>query len=308
MDITKPILVLGGTGHYGRHIVQSLLNKNEAVRVLSRNPAQARKLLGEKLEIIKGDVLSAESIAQAVDGVKAIVIALSAFTPKLIGQLEAIELDAVLQVLATANKAGVNRIVYISAYDLNQALTDRLKLKTPKIKQHIENFLLKSDFNWTVLGAAPSMEIFFAMTRGDVMAVPGGGPPALPTISPVDLGEITAQTTLRNDLSGRRIRLTGPEALSFPQAANRIATITGKPIKFRKIPLILPTIARNIIKPFKPICNMLQYIYEMIGYIKLLNQFPQAIAKEVPIDHQYLITTFDYQPTTFEAEIKRRFK
>ena len=41
--------------------------------------------------------------------------------------------------------------------------------------------------------AAPSMEIFFAMLRGDTLVVPGGGPPALPTVAASDLGEIAAQ-------------------------------------------------------------------------------------------------------------------
>jgi uncharacterized protein YbjT (DUF2867 family) len=47
----KPILVLGGTGHYGRHVVQSLLERGAPVRVLSRNAGNARKILGEAPEV-----------------------------------------------------------------------------------------------------------------------------------------------------------------------------------------------------------------------------------------------------------------
>ena len=63
----KSILVLGGTGHYGHHIVQSLLGKGASVRVLSRNAGNARKILGETHEIIEGDITSRESIIESTE-------------------------------------------------------------------------------------------------------------------------------------------------------------------------------------------------------------------------------------------------
>lgn len=86
----------------------------------------------------------------------------------------------------------------------------------------------ESRFNWTILGGAASFELFFAFLKNNKMVVPGGGMNPVPIISPEDVGEITAQTVLRNDLSGRRFRLTGPEAISFPEAAKRISVITKK--------------------------------------------------------------------------------
>jgi uncharacterized protein YbjT (DUF2867 family) len=77
----KPILVLGGTGHYGRHIVQSLLIKAAPVRVLSRNAGNARKILGEVPEIVEGDITAKESVAEALNGVGAAIISVSAFAP-----------------------------------------------------------------------------------------------------------------------------------------------------------------------------------------------------------------------------------
>ena len=44
----EKILVLGGTGHYGRHIVKALIKQNQNVRVLSRNVPKAREILGWK--------------------------------------------------------------------------------------------------------------------------------------------------------------------------------------------------------------------------------------------------------------------
>jgi uncharacterized protein YbjT (DUF2867 family) len=301
----KPILVLGGTGHYGRHIVRSLLEKDAPVRVLSRNAGNARKILGQVPEIIEGDITLRELIIEALNGVSAVVISVSAFAPKLIRELRLIERDSVLMVLTEAERAGVSRIVYISIYDIRQDIARRLDLESAEIKAEIENALAHSDFNWTVLGAAPSMEIFFAMIRGDTMVVPGGGPPALPTVSPVDVGKIVAQTVLKNDLHGKRFRMVGPEAISFPEAAERISSVTGKTIGFRKIPLLLPKIARVITEPLTPFSDAILYINQMLGYIQLLNQFPQDIIVEVPEVHRLLLGTFDYVPITLEIEAQR---
>lgn len=301
----KPILVLGGTGHYGRHVVQSLLRKGAPVRVLSRNAGNARKILGEAPDIVEGDITLGKSIIEALNGVSAVIISVSAFTPKLIRKLKLIERDSVLMVLAEAERAGASRIVYISVYDIRQDSPRGFNLEIAKIKSEVENALARSDFNWTVLGAAPSMAIFFAMIRGDTMMVPGGGPPALPTVSPVDVGEIVAQAVLRHDLDGKRFRMVGPEAISFPEAARRISSVTGMTIGFRKIPLLLPKIAWVITRPFAPFSGAILYINQMLGFIQLLNQFPQDVIAEVPEVHHLLLDTFDYVPTTLEMEAQR---
>ncbi len=302
----KPILVLGGTGHYGCRIVQSLLEKGASVRVLSRNAGNARKILGETPEIIEGDITSRESIIEALNGVSAVIISVSAFAPKLIRKLRLIERDSVLMVLAEAEKAGISRVVYISVYDIRQDLVRELDLESAKIKSEVENALARSNFNWTVLGPSPSMKVFFAMIRGDtIMMVPGGGPPALPAVSPVDVGEIAAQTVLRDDLHGKRFRMVGPEAISFPEAAERISSITGKTIRFLKIPLALPKIARVITRPLTPFSDMILYVNQILGFIQLLNRFPQDVVAEVPEVHRLLLDTFDYVPTRLEMEAQK---
>ena len=309
-DQSKPILVLGGTGHYGRHIVQNLLGKGLSVRVLSRGIEKARKILGEGPEVVEGDITARESIIEVVTGVRAVIISISAFTPRSIRRFELIERDSVLSVFAEAEKAGISRMVYISAYDTKQDVSEYMQreigLGIAKIKPEVERALANTNLNWTVLGAPPSMEIFFAMIRGNTMMVPGGGPPALPTVSPVDVGEIAAQTVLRNDLRGMRFRMTGPDAISFPDAAKRISAVFGKTIKFRKIPLLLPKIARVITRPFAPVNDMILFINQALGFIQLLNQFPQDIVAEVPQAHRLLLDTFDYAPTTLEMEARRR--
>jgi uncharacterized protein YbjT (DUF2867 family) len=310
--MNKPVLVLGGTGHYGQYIVRNLMGKGATVRVLSRKTDRARRVLGDGPEIIEGDITTRESIVEALKGVGAVIISVSAFSPKSIRKFRQIERDAVLSVLEEMKSESISRIVYVSIYDIKLELPGSFDFKFRKeiarIKLEVEDALKASGLNWTVLGAPPSMEMFFRMIRGDTMVVPGGGPRALPTVSPLDAGEIAAQAVQREDLSGKRFRLVGPEAVSFRQAAKRIGRVRGKTIKFRKIPLLLPKIVRLITFPFTPFSDRIYLINLMTGFIQILNQFPQELADEVPSDYRRLLDTFDYAPTTLEMEAQRRLE
>ena len=52
----KKIIIYGGTGHYGRKVVEKLIQKGKSVKVVSRNETNARKILGGEVEIVEGDV------------------------------------------------------------------------------------------------------------------------------------------------------------------------------------------------------------------------------------------------------------
>lgn len=66
----KPgILVTGGTGFTGSHLVQSLVADGEAVRVLVRSATRARPELPDSVEMVEGQISDAATVEQAVDGV-----------------------------------------------------------------------------------------------------------------------------------------------------------------------------------------------------------------------------------------------
>lgn len=309
MTRSAKVLVLGGTGHYGRHIVRSLVAKGVPARVLTRSVARASGILPETVELTEGDLESRDAIARALQGVDRVVVAVSAFTRDQIRKMVAIERDAVIAALDQAEAAGVRRVVYVSVFDIRpQQIPHQVRLDSATIKQDVETYLKSSDFNWTVLGAPPSMELFFAMMHGDRMMVPGGGPASLPTISPVDLGEVAAQTVLRDDLGKRRIRLAGPEPLSFPEVARRLSVLQGKAIHFTAIPLVLPKAAWYVTWPLAKLSSSLEYVHSLLGFAQLLNSFPQDIALASVKDHENLVRMFTYTPTTIEMEAVRRQK
>lgn len=295
-----PVAVLGGTGHLGSRIVEALGQKRVPVRVLSRNADRARQLLGPTVDVVEGDIEDAGSVARVLTGARSLVVAISAFSPGLVRRLWAIEHDGVIAGFAAAERLGVQRVVYVSAYELRQDLIDRFDVDVGRLKTRVEAALRASNLNWTILGAAPAMDIFFAFIRGNAMNVPGGGPPALPSVASSDLGEICAQAALREDLSGTRFRMTGPEAVSFPAAARRIGRVWERNIRFRKIPLAIPRTIGFISRPVVP------FVYHLVCTLRMMNNFPEDLAAAVPADHRRLLETFDYAPRTLEDEAAAR--
>jgi UDP-glucose 4-epimerase len=65
------ILVTGGAGFLGSHLVDALLDQGHAVRVLDDLSSGRRENLPRQVEFLYGDVTNAAAVAEAFDGVEA---------------------------------------------------------------------------------------------------------------------------------------------------------------------------------------------------------------------------------------------
>ena len=138
--MTKPILITGVGGFIASHLAERLLREGQPVRGLARRPERAGWLADLGVEVVAGDLLRPESIAQAADGCAAIVHA-AAWT----GGSEISEdagyranLEGTANVLAAARSAHVERLVYLSSvavYGLNNAPVIDETMPTPVVGQ-----------------------------------------------------------------------------------------------------------------------------------------------------------------------------
>ena len=97
------VLAVGGTGRVGSLVVDRLVADGLEVRALTRDPAKAR--LPEGAIAVKGDVLDADALREALRGVKTLFL-LNAVTPD--------ETTRALLTLELAAAAGVGGVVYVS--------------------------------------------------------------------------------------------------------------------------------------------------------------------------------------------------
>src|SRR5512146_2338047 len=110
------VLVTGGTGFVGAHVVRALLRRGEAVRCLVRPASRGRNLASLDVERIPGDLADAPSVRAAMRGCDVVFhcaadYRLGAPRPE---ELYRSNVLGTRNVLAAAAELGVRRVVYTS--------------------------------------------------------------------------------------------------------------------------------------------------------------------------------------------------
>lgn len=109
------ILVAGGTGRTGRHIVQKLINRGDDVLVMSRTVGRAREILGDDPELIAGDATVPETLPAAFDGIDLCICAIGSAVVEGQQSPEEIDYQGVVNLVDAAEEAGVKHFVLLSS-------------------------------------------------------------------------------------------------------------------------------------------------------------------------------------------------
>ena len=227
MNTKKLILIIGSTGNIGRELVKQLVEKNEKVRVLTRDPAKAKMKFGTTVEIAEGDLSKPETLDAAFVGVdKAFVL-----SPSLGPEFPELEGNAFI----AAKKAGVKHIVKLSGFDVGMDFM----ADTPFVKWHSESEqrLRKIGVAWTILRPHffdSNLIEFGIIPRGGLFLPTGNGKEA--PIDPQDIAAVVVKVLTTSGHEGEIYELTGPELLSFTELVQKVSNITGKPLKFVDVP------------------------------------------------------------------------
>jgi uncharacterized protein YbjT (DUF2867 family) len=113
------VLVTGGTGFIGPHVVHALRGRDEDVRALVRNPAKATRLTAWGAELVAGDVTDATALRAACEGVDTVVHLVSIIKGSP-AQFDRVMTMGTRALVAAAQDAGVRRIVLASALGLDE--------------------------------------------------------------------------------------------------------------------------------------------------------------------------------------------
>jgi UDP-glucose 4-epimerase len=120
--MSRTIVVTGGAGFIGSHIVRALLARGDHVRVLDDFSTGRRENIAEvlsDLELFEGDVRDEEFVARALSGADSVLheaalpsVALSFERP---GLVESVNVAGTATVLGAARRQGVRRVVLASS-------------------------------------------------------------------------------------------------------------------------------------------------------------------------------------------------
>ncbi|HEY7341736.1 MAG TPA: NAD(P)H-binding protein [Ktedonobacterales bacterium] len=198
------VLVTGGTGTLGRHVVQRLRDADCGVRVLSRHSHET----GDGIEFVTGDLATGEGVDAAVKGTDIIIHCAGGAKGD----------DEKTQNLArAASRAGGPHLVYISVVGAERVPVvsgvDRAMFGYFASKRAAERVVAESGLPWTTLRATQFQESFLMVARQmaklPVMPVAAGI-----RFQPIAVDEVAAQfvelalgtpTGLAPDIAGPKV-------------------------------------------------------------------------------------------------------
>lgn len=119
MSTPRRILVTGGAGFIGRHLVRALLGRGHEVRVLDDLSVGVRDALPNDVELIVGDVRDASLVARALLGIDAVFhlaarVSIRGSVEKLRDDFD-VNLGGTLTLLEALRRARVSRFVNVSS-------------------------------------------------------------------------------------------------------------------------------------------------------------------------------------------------
>jgi uncharacterized protein YbjT (DUF2867 family) len=222
----KRILVIGGTGNIGRHVVTQLIASGADVRAMVRDPDTAG--LPAQVEVSRGDLTLPNTLEESLRGIDAVFLVWTAPPAAAPAALERIT-------------KGVRRVVYLSA-----------PLKTPHpffqasqpnpssaLHEDIERLIQQSEVEWTFL--RPGMLASNALgwwapqiRRGDVVRWPYLAAPTAP-IDERDIGAVAVRVLLENGHTAAEYVLTGPQSLSQLEQVSTIGRALGRELRIEEM-------------------------------------------------------------------------
>jgi uncharacterized protein YbjT (DUF2867 family) len=227
------ILVTGATGLNGGVLVRLLSARGIPVRVLVRNPTRASALSSlPNVEVVEGDMARPDTLAGPLRGVDRAML-ISSSDPAM--------LEVQTNFIDAARKAGVKHVVKLSGImpDVDSPF------RFARMHGEAELKLEQSGIAFTHLRAGEFMHAYFRQ----VPAIVARGAFFLPmedariaSIDVTDIAEVAAKALTEPGHEGKIYPLTGPEALSMAEVAEKLSTATGKPIHYVSV---APDEARN---------------------------------------------------------------
>ncbi|MHA6878933.1 NmrA family NAD(P)-binding protein [Ralstonia pseudosolanacearum] len=211
--INSRTLVLGATGKTGTRVAQKLIERGISVRTAARSGADVRF-----------DWSDSATFAGALQNVLQVY---------LVSPVMRVDFAGVVgQFLDEAERAGVRHVTYLSAYGIEHA-PPQVALRAVEL-----DLASRNSFTHSIVRPAWFMQNFsetFLKPVNDEIVVPCGvGAEAF--VNAEDIAAVAA-ATLSNPTrhAGRAYAPTGPEALTFEQAAAQISDAVGRKISYRDI-------------------------------------------------------------------------
>jgi uncharacterized protein YbjT (DUF2867 family) len=247
------ILITGATGNNGQELVRQLTAMGQRVRAFVRNPAEAARLKGPNIELAVGDFDQPEALDAALRGVE------KAFLLTPVAQ-RAVHWQTAF--IDTARRAKLKHVVKFSGMGADSRTAPELL----RLHGETDDILRGSGVPFTIL----QPNSFYQNILSSVDTIKAQGAFYLPlknaaqsTLDIRDISAVAAKVFTTSGHEGKTYVITGPEALTFHQVAEKLSAVLGRNIQYVDVPL--STAADGMRKSGMPEWDI-RAVTELLGY------------------------------------------
>lgn len=237
----KTVLVAGGTGNLGAHLIQALKSRGYYVKALVRNPGKLRQTKGksgERIyplidEVIEGDLTKPRTLRGCCHHIDYVVSA-AGLTGKAQGQtFQDVDYQGNVYLLREAEKSGVKKMMYIHVF------MDESWKQPGSLIEAKENFvkqLKDSEVPHIIIkptGYFSDMAQIFQMAKSGRVYLLGNGEAKMNPIHEQDVAQFSAGAL---QTENKIFDIGGPEVYTYQEMAKLAFTIQGRKERITYIP------------------------------------------------------------------------
>ncbi|TGP21940.1 MULTISPECIES: SDR family oxidoreductase [unclassified Mesorhizobium] len=222
------ILVTGATGLSGQIIVRELAHNHVPAKALVRNARKASATGIDKLpgiDAIEGDMRAGDDVKAALDGVTRVLL-ISSGTPDM--------RETQCSFIDLCKQAGVPHIVKFSGAESGIGF-DPAKFRFTRMHEEIEDHLEGSGLAWTHLRPSQFMQVYLreapTISRDGELRLPLADIELAP-VAIEDIAKVACRLLREGGHESESLNMTGPEALTMNEVAERISATTGRPVRY----------------------------------------------------------------------------
>lgn len=277
------IVLTAPSGDIGHQVLDHVIDTDEIVRVIARDPDKLSAHVRARVEVIEGSQGDSEVLDRAFEGAESVFWLLPP-DPKA-ASVHAAYVDFSRPAAEAITRHHVQRLVVISALGRGVAhnagyvdgtlemedlfASTGVNMRTLTMPSFMDNIALQA-------GAIAGKGEFYSPIAGDLK---------LPSVATRDIAAVAARYLLDSGWTGQEIvPVLGSEDISFNDMAEIMTTVLERPVRFRQIP---PEAYKANFVGFGMSDAMAQGMLDM------------ALAKDKGIDLDVQRTAHNTTPTTF---------
>lgn len=228
----QQLVILGGTGFVGRHLLPRLAADGHRIVLLSRNREQHRELgVLPGVHVRTADVHDPATLRRELQGADAVINLVGILNPRGAHTFQHVHVDLADKLIDACQSAGVPRLHQMSALKAGQGLSHYLKSRG-----QMEARVRQSGLDWTLyqpsvmFGEGDGLVTRFARLLRQLPVLPLARAKA--RLSPTWVGDVAEAITRCVDTPAisrqRSFELYGPQVLSLGEIVQLIRAASGR--------------------------------------------------------------------------------